>query len=79
MRTEVPTEPGVSGTIPGLNDVDSPVAKVGMVAVRDGPAVSPKLLMVIVVTIELPATTLPLGGAVDTTKSPVTETVRITE
>lgn len=79
VRIAVPFEPGVMGMTLGLNDVVKPVAGFGTVAESPGPAVRPKLFNVIVVTIALPATTVPLVWADVSVKSPVTETFTVTE
>ena len=63
----------------GLNDVVRPVAGFGTVAESPVPAVRPKLFTVIVVTAAPPATTVPPGWADVIVKSPVTETLMVTE
>jgi hypothetical protein len=75
----VPFEPGVTGITLGLNDVVRPVAGFGTVAESPVLAVRPKLFTVIVVTAVPPATTVPPGWAEVSVKSPVTETLMVTE
>jgi len=79
VRVAVPFDPGVRGITLGLNDAVKPVAGFGTIAESPGAAVRPKLLSVIVATTALPATTVPLVWAEMRVKSPVTETLMVTE
>lgn len=79
VRVAVPFDPGVRGITLGLNDAVKPVAGFGTIAESPGAAVSPELFNVIVVVAALPATTVPVVWAEVRVKSPVTETLMMTE